>query len=166
MIRWMIALVALVLAEPVWAADKDPCGINNVCASAPETVAKALQNAGFRAKITTDKVGDPKIESAAGGYNFDVLFFGCEAHLKCESLEFSMGLTTDARYTAELANDWNKDKRFGAASVNDKKEFWLQYDVTTLGGGLPAKNFADVIDWYQDRLTELYKFMEKLPAKK
>ncbi len=160
-------MTVLGLAAPALAVDKDACAAGNVCASKPDTIVAALMDAGYRAKLGTDKDGDPTIASAANGYNYDIYFYGCEAHAKCDSIEFTVGFDPDPRYTNDLVNLWNRDKRFGYAYVNEKGEFWMRYDVTTAAGGLPAKNFADVIDWYQDRLGALRKFFdEKLPPKK
>jgi hypothetical protein len=162
------ALFALAIGTtPALAADKSTCPTGNVCASKPATVVAALQAAGFKAKLGTDKEGDPTISSAAGGYNFDVYFYGCELHAMCSSLEFTVGFDAEPAYTVALANDWNRDKRFGYAYIDSKGGFWMRYDVTTVGGGMPDANFADVIDWYQDRLSELRAFfIEKLPKKK
>jgi Putative bacterial sensory transduction regulator len=168
--RTIIAAACAVMslsASSALASDKAVCIDGNVCASKPQTVVTALQDAGFRAKLGKDGDGDPMISSAAGGYNFDIYFYGCELHALCDSLQFGVGFDADPAYTVVLTNEWNKSKRFGYAAINDKGAFWMRYDVSTLGGGLPAKNFADVIDWYQDRLTELRKFFdEKLPKKK
>ncbi len=163
----ILAGLALLAASPAGAVDKVPCPVGNVCASKPETVAHALQEAGFKGKLETDSEGDPSISSAAGGYKFDIYFSGCELHAMCDALQFSVGFDKAPGYTEALANDWNKNQRFGKAFIDDKGAFWMRYDVTTMAGGVSEKNFADIIDWYQDRLSELRKFFDKkIPTKK
>jgi Putative bacterial sensory transduction regulator len=158
---WVVLPILVGLAGPALAVDKTACSAGFVCASKPETVVKALQDAGYRAKLESDKQGDPSIASAANGYNFDIYFYGCEAHANCDSLEITTGFDPEPRYTAALANEWNRNKRFGYAFIDDKGAFWMRYDLSTAAGGIPAKNFADVIDWYQDRLGALRTFFDK-----
>src|SRR3546814_6377613 len=63
---WMAAL-----ATPGLAADREACGAGLVCASDPQTVVKALQAAGYKALLSKSKqTGNPKIESAASGYDY------------------------------------------------------------------------------------------------
>jgi Putative bacterial sensory transduction regulator len=164
MIRRIWVTLALCVPLPALATDKVPCASGNVCASKPDTVVKALQDAGYRAKLGKDKDGDPMIESAANGYNFDIYFFGCEGAKDCDSLEFTAGFTAEPRFTAKFINDWNRANRFGYAFLADDGDFTMRYDVSTMPGGLPDKNFADVIDWYQTKLADLRKFFDAKPV--
>src|SRR3546814_1106778 len=105
---WMAAL-----ATPGLAADREACGAGLVCASDPQTVVKALQAAGYKALLSKSKqTGNPKIESAASGYDYSIFFYECEQTLHCGSLQFQVSFEDDGGNTPELANKWNKDKRF------------------------------------------------------
>jgi len=150
---------------PAAAVDKDLCPPDLICASQPETIVKALRDAGYQAKLGKDKQNDPMITSAAAGYSFDILFYGCELAVRCDSLQFYVSFSDDGGNTLELANKWNKTNRFSQAAISDKKSFIFNYDVSTVGG-LNAKNFADVIDWWADRLGELNSFFKQNPAPK
>jgi hypothetical protein len=44
--------------------------------------------------------------------------------------------------------------------VNDKKELYLRYDVTTVGG-LNRRNFADALDWWNVMLGEFATFVDE-----
>lgn len=157
-----MALSAVVL--PSWAADTEPCEENLVCASSPQTVVQALQAAGYKAALGKSKMtGNPMIESAASGYNFTIFFYECEQAKNCGSLQFQLSFENDGSNTPELANKWNKDKRFAQMSVWDDQSLALAYDVTTVGG-LNQKNFADVIDWWAVMLGEAAKFFKDNPA--
>lgn len=74
-----------------------------------------------------------------------------------------MSFEDDGGNTPELANKWNKDKRFAQMSVWDDRSLALAYDVTTVGG-LNRKNFADVVDWWAVMLGEAGKFFKDNPA--
>ncbi len=155
---------AMLAATSVAAEDKDPCGPGMVCASAPATVGAALIKAGYQGLVEKAKDGDPKVESAAAGYGFTVHFYGCEKNVACDALQFISSFKKDAAHTAALANKWNSTKRFIQMSVSDDGSLDLRYDVSTMGG-LPAKNFADVIDWWTTMLGSAGRFFdENLPA--
>jgi len=161
-----IALAAGALsAGPALATDPDPCGVNMVCASDPQSVVKALQAAGYKAQLgKSDATGNPRIESAASGYNFAIYFYECEKAVKCGSLQFQISFADDGTNTPELANRWNTKKRFLQMSVDDDKSLAVSMDVSTIGG-LNIKNFADVIDWWSVMLGELNKFFKEQGAK-
>ena len=112
----------------------------------------------------SDTTGNPRIESAASGYNFNIYFYECEKTQKCGSLQFLISFADDGTNTPDLANKWNTKKRFLQMSVDDDKSLAVSMDVSTLGG-LNQKNFADVIDWWSVMLGELAKFFKEQGAK-
>ncbi len=146
------------------AADKEPCGKAMVCASDPQSVVSAIQAAGYKAVLKNSKTtGNPMIDSAAAGYNYSIFFYECEEKKDCASLQFSISFADDGANTPELANLWNKTKRFSQMAVDDDKSLSFSYDVTTLGG-LNQKNFADVVDWWATMLGELGRFFKDQEA--
>lgn len=152
-------------AAPAAAEDKEPCGPELVCASAPKTVVEAFREAGLKAKLLLDRDGDPMIESAASGYNFETSFYGCVETKACSSLQFRVAFTKEPENTVELANKWNAGMRFSQMSVTKDGELVVSWDVTTIGG-LGKKNFADVLSTWEMMLGELGKFFdENIPAK-
>lgn len=155
-----LTAVAMWWAAPALAADPAPCGPGMVCASNPSSIVKALQAAGYQAALgKSEKTGNPKIDSAASGYKFAIFFYECEQNVKCGSLQFLISFSDDATNTPDLANKWNKEKRFIQMSVDDDKSLGASMDVATIGG-LNQKNFADVLDWWSTMLGELNKFFK------
>lgn len=155
-------MAGALLASPVQAAD---CPASLICASNPQGVVASLQAQGYKAVLgKSDATGNPKITSAASGYDFTIFFYGCEAGKDCSSLGFSVSFEDDGGNSMALANEWNKDKRFSAMSYDDDdKSLGLTYDVTTLGG-LNQVNFADVVDWWQTMLGQARTFFNEHPA--
>jgi hypothetical protein len=149
------------------AADTEPCGKGMVCASHPQSVVDALKAAGYQGVLSKSKsTGNPLIESAASGRKFRIYFYECDANKACASLQFNIGFVDDGANSAELANAWNKEKRFSQMSYDPSdKSLSFAYDVTTLGG-LNQKNFADVIDWWAAMLGQLGTFFKEHPAGK
>ena len=159
-IRWAMAAALAMAWMPANAEDTEPCAKGLVCASAPDTVAKALQDAGYKASLSTDEDGDPMITSAASGYDFNVFFYECKDGKDCASLHFSVSFSDDGKNTAELANLWNRQRRFSQMAVAEDGSLAMTYDVTTFGG-LNQRNFSDVIDWWQTMLGALNAFFRE-----
>lgn len=161
----MLAATAAMIAAPARAADDCPAAL--ICASNPQGVVASLQAQGFKAVLgKSDSTGNPKITSAASGYNYTIFFYGCEKGADCTSLGFSVTFEDDGTNSAALANAWNKDKRFSAMSFDESdKSLMLTYDVTTIGG-LNQVNFADVVDWWQTMLGQARTFFDAHPAPK
>lgn len=153
MIRGSFAAALLCMGAPALAKDEEPCGKDMVCASAPATIAAEMMRAGYQALVDKDKLGDPMIESAAAGYKFQVLFYGCEKKAACDSIQFYAGFENDAGYDLAFVNGWNGAKRFSQLSIDKDGDLVLRHDVTTLGG-LTRRNFADELDWWATMLGE------------
>jgi Putative bacterial sensory transduction regulator len=164
-LKLLLITMAAICAAPAMAVDKEPCGTGLICASNPATVVSALQEAGYKAKLAKDDGGDPMISSSAAGYDFDIFFYGCKENKQCDSLQMRVSFGKDGANTPDLANKWNKGKRFSQAYIDDKGRFVTDYDVSTIGG-LTKVNFADVIDWWSVSLGNLKTFFEENPAPK
>jgi hypothetical protein len=153
------AATAVLLAAPATAKDPDTCPADMVCASRPGSVAGAMMRAGYQAEIGKDKQGDPNINSAASGYKFEVLFYGCEKAVGCDSLQFYASFANDDRHDVAVANKWNSTKRFGQLAVLENGGLMLTRDLSTMGG-LNAKHFTDEMDWWSATLGEFSRFLD------
>ncbi|MCI4589912.1 YbjN domain-containing protein [Sphingobium sp. BYY-5] len=154
--------LSITASIPTYAAPKDEtgCGTDLVCAASPQTIASALQKAGYTAELTKDNLGDPMINSAAAGYKFSILFYDCTEHVKCESLQFYASYDANEKITADYVNKWNNEKRFVSAIVNDEHELTLRYDVATIGG-INQTNFKDILDWWSTLLGDYSNFSKE-----
>jgi hypothetical protein len=161
------AIAVMVAAAPALAsAASDPaaCPTGLICASDPESVAEELRKLGYRAELTKHESGDPQIISAAAGYDYRLNFNDCTANRNCRSLGFVVVFSDDGKNTLELANNWNKQKRFSQMAVNDNKSLAFSYDVTTVGG-LTKANFADAVDWWQVMFGQVRTYFSESAAK-
>lgn len=148
-------------AQEQEAAMQPPCGKDQICANAPQSVFAAMEKAGYKPKLTTDREGDPMIESDESVYHFDVYFYGCnKQHANCDSLRFEVLFEKAPENTPAFANKWNSGKRFLQAFIRDDGQMGLAYDVAMIGG-LNQRNFSDVLDWWDSQLGELGKFFKK-----
>ena len=113
----------------------------NIMASNPEQVAAALQTFGYRAELTKDDQGDPKIKSSAGGANFSIYFYGCDKNINCSSIQLSSGFDLETGTTLDLINEWNANKRFGKVYLDDEKDPYIEMDIEMEGAGIPEETF-------------------------
>jgi Putative bacterial sensory transduction regulator len=167
MTRRVVAGLAAGLALAVSstaAAQGAVCPAGMICASNPQAVTDELRKLGYRAELKKHESGDPMIESAAAGFDFRVNFNDCKAGKECRSLGFVVTFADDGKNTPELANTWNRAKRFSQMAANDNGTLAFSYDVTTVGG-LTKANFADVVDWWQVMLGQLRGFFAENSGK-
>lgn len=163
---YLLGAGLLVLAaSAAQAKDDKPCPSGAICASRPETVVAALQAAGYKAQLGKDNTGDPSVTSAAAGYDFDILFYGCENHVNCDSLQFRLTFSPYENHSADLANVWNREKRLLKAEARPDKRLVFNYDVSTVGG-LNGANFTDVVEWWALMMGEVDKFFRDHPPGK
>ena len=99
-------------------------------------VAKVMQQKGFRAEISTDKDGDPTIASADSGLKFDVYFYNCDkqAVKSCKVLQFVRGVDLADGASMQVINDWNSDRLYGTAWLDDENDPYLGITLTLVGG--------------------------------
>ena len=163
----LLALAALAAATTGTAARGAECPATMICASSPAGIVSSLQAQGYKAVLgKSDSTGNPKISSSAAGYDYTLFFYGCEKGANCNSLSFSVTFSDDGANSSDLANEWNKDKRFTTMSYDrSDKSLSISYDVTTVGG-LNQVNFADVVDWWQTMLGQAHTFFDAHPAPK
>jgi hypothetical protein len=82
--KWL----ALALGAACWAL---PAQAQMVRAQDPNSVARALRNAGYSATLGTDRVGDPMITSGAGGTTVQIFFYNYTDHRECATVTFHSG---------------------------------------------------------------------------
>lgn len=116
-----------------------------VTAQNPQSVAKVLQDAGYKAQMSKDNGGDPMITSGHSGKTFVVLFFGCEKNVKCTSIQFYTGYTGTKADPAKV-NAWNDERRFGRGSIDKDGDLVVRMDVDLDMGGMSAALFKDHVD--------------------
>ncbi|UXN72638.1 YbjN domain-containing protein [Devosia sp. A8/3-2] len=69
------------------------------------------------ASLTTQSNGDPQITGEINGVAYSVYFRNCTDNKNCEDLNFYLGFL-DIKPTLEEINDWNFNKRFSRAYLD------------------------------------------------
>ena len=153
-------LTMLPLLAMAQAAAAQPQG--SVTPANPAGIVALLQREGYKAKLEKDQEGDPMISSAAGGSEFQVLFYDCTNHINCGSLTFHAGYDADKgkEPSADTIVKFNREWRYGRAFLDDDKDPILEYDIAF--GGLPMadKMFVDNLDAFVSTMGSFEKAID------
>ena len=114
----------------------------------PASVVAAMQQAGYRAQLGTDDVGDPQIRSSASGSDFIIYFYNCTENKDCRTIQFYAGYSEPNTATLETMNDWNENNRFGRAYYGDDGIARIEMDVDLDDGGLSQGLFEDNLEYW------------------
>ena len=146
-------MISLAVAAAL-AAQAVPASAQMVRAQDPQTLVKALQDAGYSAKLGTDRVGDPMITSGVSGTTFQIYFYNCTQNKDCATVQFHSGY--DLRNPVDLPkiNEWNRTKRFARAFLDKENDPILEMDVDLDDGGLSPALFIDDIEFWASLLGD------------
>ncbi|HEY0131896.1 MAG TPA: YbjN domain-containing protein [Allosphingosinicella sp.] len=140
LVGWTIAIAAAGMAIPAQA--------QMVSARKPEALVRALQAAGYSAKLEKDATGDPMIKSAVNGHPFRVVFYGCKANKDCATITFAAGYDKKGATSLDSINDWNRKNRFGRAYLDDESDPIIGMDVDLDDGGMSSALFTDNLEFW------------------
>lgn len=130
-----------------------------VSAEDPARLVAIIQNLGFQAKLEKDNAGDPVIRSSSSGADFSIYFYDCESNERCQSLHFTAGYDLPDGTSLDSMQQWNADKRFASAYLDDEGDPFLQMDINT-EGGITQENFEKSMDLWQSLKGEFEKHID------
>ena len=130
-------------------------GPEMINAADPVHITEVMKSLGYRAELTTDDRGDPKIKSAAGGANFSVWFYGCNDGKDCNSIQFSAGFDMANGLEMSSVNDWNTRKRYGKVYLDDENDPYIEMDMM-VGTGMSRALFEENLSVW-DRMISDFK---------
>lgn len=122
----MIAGTALGLALTVSAQAQAVTGANT------DEILNIAKNYGD-ASMTKQSNGDPQITGEINGVAYQVYFRNCTNNKNCEDLNFYLGFL-DIKPTLEQINDWNFNKRFSRAYLDQDKDACVEMDLDLVQG--------------------------------
>jgi hypothetical protein len=122
----------------------------------PYSVVNALQAAGYKAILSKDATGDPKIESAASGSKYFIHFYGCTKNTDCRTITLSAGWTGTSA-TINSINEWNKSKRFSRGYIDKDGDPLIEFDIDLDDGGMSSALFADNLEFWEIQVAAYKK---------
>lgn len=135
------------LALCVWAAS--PALSQNIHADDPASMTEVLQSFGYRAQLSKDSGGDPKISSSSGGAEFSIFFYGCTNGTNCDAISFSSAFDLDPGSNTDLMNEWNRKKRYTKAYLDDEQDPVIDMDIYLGDGGISIDNFRTWVETWE-----------------
>ena len=129
-------------------------------ATDPAVLLAAMQDFGFAATLEKDSDGDPLIVSRISKTKFRVFFFGCNGGENCSSIHFRAGYDLDKPISALVVNEWNRQKRFGKAYIDDEGDPYLEMDLNMAFDGVGYENFQDTLDWWRVVVEGFEEFID------
>jgi hypothetical protein len=138
------------------AAAKPPAE-GNVRPQDPASLVRALQAAGYQAKLGADKVGDPMITSGYSGTTFQIFFYNCTDHKNCATVTFHSGYDFNTPLPLETINEWNRSQRFGRAYLDKENDPILEMDLDLDDGGVAPLLFIDNMEFWTSVLGRFEK---------
>ena len=85
------------------------------------------------ATLTTQSNGDPQISGKIEGISYQIYFRNCTNNADCEDLNFYLGFL-DLKPTLEAINDWNFNKRFSRAYLDQDEDACVEMDLDLVKG--------------------------------
>ena len=123
-----------------------------------QEVAQVLMSKGYKAEITTDAEGDPKIKSATDGTNFYVYFYGCHGGPRCTAIQFEAAFDLPNGMTLARINEWNKGNRFGRAYLDNEMDPYVEMDLDVEHAFL-SEGLANNLDTWAAVVPRFKKFI-------
>ena len=130
-----------------------------VTAKSPASLVSALQDAGYRAELTKDSVGDPMIKSASSGSKFTITFYGCTDGADCSGIQFYAGWTEATHCSLEAMNTFSQKYRFVTPQVDSDGDCVIQYDLDLDEGGMSKALFLDTLEFWTDTMATFQDYI-------
>ena len=88
------------------------------------------------ATLAAQSNGDPQITGKVNGITYQIYFRNCTDNKNCEDLNFYLGFL-DLKPTLEVINDWNMNKRFSRAYLDQDQDAVVEMDLDMVKGISP-----------------------------
>ena len=112
------------------------------------------------ADVGRDGMREPKITGKIGETAYEIGFYGCYLGRDCTSVLFQARLAReDWEPDSDEIEDWNRQKLFGRAWIDDDSRAVLDHPVA-MAGGMPAKSLEGTFRAWQISLDEFVDYVD------
>lgn len=127
-----------------------PEGYNFLLATDPYAIQRVIQNAGYKAEMSTDDEGNPKIIGSSSNSTYWIMFLDCNLSIGCAGLQFFVGYSPEYAPSLEAINDFNNQYRYIRASVGSNGNPLMFMDIIVRDGGISEEAFLQYLGlWNQ-----------------
>jgi len=140
MSRFRLILVALIVATFAL-----PASAQQMFPRTPTAVHDAARSFGEIEFAQPDDEGRPVLHGEIDGVYYSIVIFGCDAPDGCESVQFYASFITDENATLEFVNNWNREKRWLTAFLEEDGDVVIAM-TTNIRHGVTRQSFMDSFD--------------------
>lgn len=125
----------------------------------PEVIRLLMEDYGLPVAAGTHPDGTPELHGSVDEMRFRVLFYACQPG-PCETIQFTTGFDLERPMAATRINDWNRERRFGKAFLDDEGDPFVEMDVNLYGDGVGRRNFEDTLELWRQVLSDFRIFID------
>lgn len=151
------AAMALTFAAAAPATAQTSGAIPNGGVTAQE-LQRFLQSKGLPAEVKRGDNGQQYLASKADDIIFTIILYDCNSPPRCASVRFVADFDVDERMSAAKANEWNVQKRYVKAYIDENGDPSIDYDVNT-SPGKTWEGFDDDFGVWVGLMTDFTKFI-------
>ena len=150
MIKKLIAIVFfnIILLQPATLNASELIKSNNI-----DEIVKIARNYGSATK-TVQPNGNPKIIGKIDNIPFSIRFRNCKSVEQCQDMNFRVGFMI--KPSLDVINEWNRNKRFSKAYLDETGDVILEWDII-IYGGLTSENLDKNLSYWRLTLTQFTK---------
>lgn len=115
------------------------------------------------ADVTRDTFRDPRISGQFDDYPYSIDFYDCYLGRECSVILFKAGLVKaewdDEPPERADIDDWNREKLFGRAYLDEENRAVLEHPVV-LDAGMPRENLDAAFRRWREALDDFADFLD------
>jgi hypothetical protein len=146
------------------ALSAQPALCENIDAGKPSTIVSAIQEIGYKAKLSKDKDGIPTIDTSMNGSKISIDFENCTKNV-CRTINaFDIWTIEADQYSSmrSVVDDWNDRVFFSKANASEEY-ISISYSIDLSQGGMSFELFKSNYDrWSLEHSLFIDKFQREI----
>lgn len=99
------------------------------------------------------------IEGRIEGVYYRIYFYNCTDNTDCRTIQFRTAFDLTNGFPLSQINEWNKNKLFGKAWLDDENDPVLEMPVN-IDYGVTAKNLEDTFDYWRVTVSQFKEHID------
>jgi hypothetical protein len=126
----------------------------------PKTLFALAKAEGYAPEMINKKNETPSFRMNVNGTKSLILFMDCDdQQSNCKTIQFYAGYSVESVFNTDRINEWNRDKRFARAYVDNSGDPVIEMDLDLDFGGLPRANVVEAFSVWSSLLGSFSSFV-------
>lgn len=148
-----MAAMALSIAAPAQA--------ELISAKSPTALFALAKAEGYRPEMINKRGETPSFRFTIDDKKSILLFMDCDdAERNCKTVQFYAGYSVDTVFDTDRINEWNRDKRFGRAYVDNSGDPVIEMDLDLDFAGIPRENIVEAFKLWRSLTGRFESFIK------